>query len=62
MYALFKGQSQIARTFPTEQEVLKTALAEGLISEAELPADYHIERVEEVYEPKRDWKLPKEIS
>jgi hypothetical protein len=62
MYALFRGEIQIAGTFPTVQEVLRTAMEDGLIPEAQLPADYHIERVEEPYDPQPDWKLPKEIS
>ena len=61
MYALFRGDTQIAGAFPTEQEVLKSAIEEGLIPGV-LPADYHIERVEEMYDPRPDWKLPKEIS
>jgi hypothetical protein len=71
MYALFRGTTQIAGTFPSEIECLKTALAEGLIAEVGvadesgaqvLPADYHIERVQEPYDPQPDWKLPREIS
>ncbi|MBV8926144.1 MAG: hypothetical protein JOZ74_12330 [Bradyrhizobium sp.] len=72
MYALFKGKTQLAGTFPTEQEVVKAALAEGLVPELELadaagasqrlPAHYHIEAVEEPYDPQPDWKLPREIS
>ena len=27
-----------------------------------LPADYHIARVQEPYDPQPDWKLPREIS
>jgi hypothetical protein len=71
MYALFRGTTQIAGTFPSESECLKAALAEGLIAEVEmtdesgaraLPGDYHIERVQERYDPQPDWKLPREIS
>jgi hypothetical protein len=62
MYALFRSDTQVAGTFPTVQEVIKAAIAEGLIVEAQLPADYHIERVEETYDPQPGWKLPKEIS
>lgn len=71
MYALFRGTTQIAGTFPSESECLKAALAEGLIAEIQvadesgpqiLPADYHIERVQELYDPQPDWKLPREIS
>jgi hypothetical protein len=73
MYALFKGTTQVAGTFPTEGECLKAALADGLISGVQaaqaadesgaqaltqiLPADYHIERVQEPYDPQPDWKL-----
>jgi hypothetical protein len=62
MYALFRGGTQIAGTFLTVQEVIENAMEEGLISEAHLPADYHIEPIEETYDPQPDWKLPKEIS
>ena len=81
MYALFRGTTRIAGTFPTERECLTAALAEGLVSEAQmseiqvsetqvpaesvariLPADYHIEQVQEPYDPQPDWKLPREIS
>ncbi len=71
MYALFRGTTQIAGTFPTEHDCLKAALAEGLIGEVQvadesgaqiLPADYHIERVQEPYDPQPDWNLPRGIS
>jgi hypothetical protein len=71
MYALFRGKTQLARTFPTEQEVWQAALREGLITDLPvadeaggqvLPAGYHIEQIEETYEPQPDWKLPREIS
>ena len=71
MYALFRGTTQVAGTFPTQGECLKAALAEGFIGEMQvanesgahiLPADYHIERVQEPYDPQPDWKLPREIS
>ena len=78
MYALFKGTTQIAGAFPTEGECLKAALAEGLISEVQmaqmadksgaqvppqiLPGNYHVERLQEPYDPQPDWKLPREIS
>jgi hypothetical protein len=66
-----RGDTQLARTYPTEQEVLRAALAEGLIPEMQttdesgaqvLPSGYHIEKVEQPYEPQPDWKLPREIS
>jgi hypothetical protein len=70
-YALFKGGTQLTGTFPSEQETLMAALAQGLVpgmqtadqsAAQRLPADYHIEQVEEPYEPQPDWKLPREIS
>ena len=75
MYALFRGTTPIGGTFPTQGECLKAALAEGRISGLAdksgalpqvlpqiLPPDYHIERVQERYDPQPDWKLPREIS
>ena len=51
MYALFRGHTQLAGTFPTKQEVLEAALAEGLVQSETLPAGYSIERVEQSYDP-----------
>ncbi|HET7889535.1 MAG TPA: hypothetical protein VFL62_25165 [Bradyrhizobium sp.] len=71
MYALFRGKTQLARTYPTEQEVWQAALREGLIDDVPvadeaggqvLPAGFHIQQVEENYEPQADWKLPRDIS
>jgi hypothetical protein len=76
MYALFRGTTRIAGTFPTWHECLKSALAEGLISEAQMneiqvanesgaqtpPTNYHIDQIQESYDPQPDWKLPREIS
>jgi hypothetical protein len=71
MYALFRGETQIARTYPTEREVWEAALLEGLITDVPvadeadgqvLPPGYHVEQVEENYDPQPDWKLPREIS
>ena len=74
MYALFRGTTQIAGTFPTEGECLKAALAERLINGMQvaqtadksgaqiLPAEYRIERVQEPYDPQPEWQLPREIS
>jgi hypothetical protein len=70
-YALFRGDTRLARTYRTEQEVIRAALSEGLIPEMDppaesgaqvLPSGYHIEKVEQPYEPQPDWKLPREIS
>lgn len=71
MYALFEGSKQIGDPFPTEKEVWEAALIEGLVTDVPvadeeggrlLPAGYHVARVEETFEPRRDWKLPREIS
>ncbi len=68
-YALFRGETRLAGTYPTKQDVLRAALSEGLIPELEptddrqdLPSGYHIEEVEQPYDPQPDWKLPREIS
>lgn len=51
MYALFEGDKQIGSAFPTEQEVWKAALAEGLVKDIPvadeeggqlLPKGYHV--------------------
>ncbi|VIO73928.1 hypothetical protein [Bradyrhizobium ivorense] len=64
MYALFRGKTQLGRSFPTEKEVWEAALIDGLVTNVPaadeaggriLTADYHVERVGE-YEPQPDWK------
>jgi hypothetical protein len=71
MYALFEGKTQIGGTFETEKEVWEAALIDGLVTDVPvadeaggqvLPQGYHVERVEERYDPQPDWKLPREIS
>jgi hypothetical protein len=71
MYALFEGNKQIGDPFPTEKEVWEAALIEGLVTDVPvadeeggrlLPAGYHVAPVEETFEPKPGWKLPREIS
>ena len=71
MYALFRGKTQLARTYPTEQEAWQAALREGLVADLpvadeaggqDLPPGYHVEKVDENYEPQPDWNLPREIS
>jgi hypothetical protein len=76
MHALFRGTTRITGTFPSARECLKAALAEGLISEVQIsemqladksgaqipPSGYHIDQVQEPYDPQPDWKLPREIS
>jgi len=71
MYALFEGHRQIGSPFATEKEVWEAALIEGLVTDVPvadeeggrlLPAGYHVERLDEVCEPRPDWTLPREIS
>ncbi|MDD1518264.1 MULTISPECIES: hypothetical protein [Bradyrhizobium] len=71
MYALFEGNKQIGNPFPTEKEVWEAALIEGLVTDVPvaneegghlLPDGYHVERVDETFAPRPDWKLPREIS
>jgi hypothetical protein len=71
MYALFRNNTQVAGTFPTEKEVWKAALDDGLITDIPVadekgaqvqPVGYHVERVDETYDPNPDWKLPRGIS
>ncbi|MDF0518787.1 hypothetical protein P0R31_16260 [Bradyrhizobium yuanmingense] len=71
MYALFEGNKQIGNPFPTEKEVWEAALIEGLVIDVPvadeegghiLPSGYHVERIEETFAPRPDWKLPREIS
>ena len=70
-YALFRGDTQLARTYSTEEQAMSAALFEGLIPEMPrageagariLPPGFRIEKVEQPYEPQPDWKLPREIS
>jgi hypothetical protein len=71
MYALFDGDKQVGNPFPTEKEVWEAALVTGLVTDVPvadeeggqiLPAGYHVERVEDAYDARPDWKLPKEVS
>jgi hypothetical protein len=57
MYALFEGDRQIGNPFPTEKEVWKAALIEGLVTDVPvadeesgqvIPMGYHVERVADV--------------
>lgn len=54
MYALFKDDRQIGNPFPTEKEVWKSALIEGLVTDVPvadeeggqvIPKGYHVEHV-----------------
>jgi hypothetical protein len=61
MYALFEGKTQIGGAFATEKEVWEAALIEGLVTDVPvadeaggqiLPQGYHVERLEEICDPK----------
>ena len=71
MYALFEGNKQIGSPFPTEKEVWEAALIEGLVTDVPvademggqiLPKGYHVAEVGDEFDPRPDWKLPREIS
>jgi hypothetical protein len=71
MYALFEGDRQIGSPFPTEKEVWEAALIEGLVTDVPvadeaggqvLPKGYRVVQVEDEFDPRPDWKLPREIS
>jgi hypothetical protein len=71
MYALFEGDKQIGSAFPTEKEVWEAALIEGLVTDVPVadeeggqvvPGGYHVAMVEEPYDSRPDWKLPRDIS
>ena len=71
MYALFEGDKQIGSAFPTEKEAWEAALIEGLVKDVPvadeeggqvIPHGYHVAKVEQVYEPRPDWKLPRDIT
>lgn len=71
MYALFEGDRQIGSAFPTEKEVWKAALIEGLVTDVPvadeeggqvIPIGYHAAKVEEAHDPRPDRKLPRDIS
>jgi hypothetical protein len=56
MYALFEGKKQIGSPFPTEKEVWKAALIEGLVTDVPvadeeggqiLPRGYHVARLDD---------------
>lgn len=64
MYALFRGKTQIGKSFATEKEVWEAALIDGLVEDIPiademgghiLPAGYRVERIDEC-EPQPDWK------
>ena len=54
MYALFDGDKQIGKPFPTEMEVWENAMKEGLVKDIPvadeaggqvLPKGYHVEKI-----------------
>ncbi|MCC8971684.1 hypothetical protein [Bradyrhizobium brasilense] len=64
MYAVFRGKTQLGRSFATEKEVWEAAPIDGLVEDVPvadelggqiLPAGHRVERVDE-YEPQPDWK------
>ena len=71
-YALFDGDTQIGPTLPSESEVWKRALDDGLIKDVPvadqaggevLPPHYHVKETrEENAAPDPAWKLPRGIS
>jgi hypothetical protein len=72
-YALFNDDKQIGPGLPSEPEVWKHALDDGLISDIPvadeaggqvLPARYHVKEIklEECCAPDPAWELPREIS
>ena len=71
MYALFDDDTQIGQPFPTEIEVWENALKDGLVKDIPvadeaggqvLPKGYHLAKIEEQFDARPDWKLPREIS
>jgi hypothetical protein len=63
VYALFKGQTQLTGTYPSEKELMKALSNEGLIPELKasdkdgshvLPEGYRIEQVKQIYDPQPD--------
>lgn len=72
-YALFDRECQIGPAFPTEADVWKQALEQGLIHDIPvadeaggqvLPAGFHVEKIsaEQECDPLAEWKLPREIT
>lgn len=68
-YALFRGNSQLTRTYASREEVLQAAVLEGLIPAKQgadqiqtLPDDHSIKQVEQIYGSRPDWKHPRDIS
>lgn len=70
-YALFDHDERVGEPMPTEIEVWKQALEAGLISDLPvadeeggqlLPPGFHVRQTDEAFDPRPDWKLPKEIT
>lgn len=70
-YALFNRDKRVGEPMPTELEAWKQALDSGLISDLPvadeeggpvLPPGFHVRQTDEVFDPRPDWRLPKEIS
>ena len=70
-YALFDHDERIGEPMPTEFEAWKQALEAGLISDLPvadeeggqvLPSGFHTRQIDELFDPRPDWKLPSEIT
>ncbi|MCP4615362.1 MAG: hypothetical protein GY844_02885 [Bradyrhizobium sp.] len=71
MYALFEGNKQIGSPLPTEKEVWESALIEGLVTDVPvadeaggqiLPQGCHVAEVGDQFDPRPDWKPPREVT
>jgi hypothetical protein len=70
-YALFDNNKRVGDPMPTELEAWKQALEAGLISDLPvadeeggqvLPTGFRVRQIDEAFDPKPDWRLPREIS
>jgi hypothetical protein len=63
MYGLFEGDKQIGGPLPTESDFWDAALIEGLVTDEAgsqvLPLGY---RIDEEFDARLNWKLPRERS
>jgi hypothetical protein len=68
---LFDYDARVGEPMRTELEAWKQALEAGLISDLPvadeeggevLPPDFHVRQVDEAFDPRPDWRLPREIS
>jgi hypothetical protein len=71
-YAIFDRHERVGEPMPTELEVWKRALEAGLISDIPvetrkagkccLPPGLQFKKIDAAFDPRPDWKLPREIS